>query len=162
MDPTTRSTFSTTLLNQELPAIQNDKKDVILNYALTIPEAMFLASVAGMVRANLDQGGNLIYISTSMQNGFREFVAKTFTAKKFSAEDLNLITIIPSLWAKTKTQIENELTVSKNPLAVADEKEWQMTADRTTEEFRLLGRSGQCFTERQARFLLMAVDNIKL
>jgi hypothetical protein len=107
------SPFSTTFLNEAPSPIQQEGGDVVLNYTLAIPEAMFLAFIKNRIQAYLDQKNDLIYLGTSesMQRGFSEWIAKIFTSKQFTAEELKLVTVISSIWMKTKNQVENELNM---------------------------------------------------
>jgi hypothetical protein len=156
--------YTTHFLKELPPAVQQEGNSVVLNFPLTIPESMFLAFVKGMVQYNLDKKYDLIYLGTSekMQSDFSGWVAKTFTSKQFTSEELKLATVVPSLWMKTKTFVENELKKNQNPdqASIANEKQWQVEADNLTEEFRLQGRIGKVFTIRQAKFLITAANNI--
>lgn len=156
------SNFSTTFLNAAPPPIKREGESVVLNFTLTISESMFLTSVKSVIQSSLDQQYNVIFLATSesMQRGFREWVGRTFTSKEFSAEELNLVTIVSSIWMKTKTHIENELRISQDHAAIVDEAECQRRADNTAAEIALQGRSGKAFTVRQATFLIKAVNSI--
>jgi hypothetical protein len=126
---------------------------------LTIPEIMFLAFVKDSIQSNLDQKNDLIYFGASeyMQSSFSDWTEKTFTCRKFTEEELNLITLITSIWTKTKNYIENDLQDSE---AIQDEEQCQKIADEAAEEFSANGSVGKMFTARQATYLLKATESI--
>lgn len=152
--------FTTTLIP---PTIQRNGNSVVLNFSLTIPEAMFLAFVKNMVQCSLEQKNGLVYLGTSekMQSDFNGWVAKKFTSKEITSEELSLVTVVSSIWMKTKAFVENKLKIDQNLKLIENEQQWQKEADSTTEAFRLQGQSGKVFTARQASFLLAAVNNIR-
>jgi hypothetical protein len=87
-------------------------------------------------------------------------VAKTFANATFTPEDLNLTTLVASVWSKTKTHTENELTHTHEQNKIDDEREWQTKADAIQQDFLAQGRNGKVFTTRQSQWLITAADNL--
>lgn len=154
--------YTTTYLNEAPPPVQQEKNDVVLNFTLTIPESIFLAFSSPMIQSMIDKQANIIYLSTAekMQSSFTNWTERTFKAKKFTPEELNLATIVLSVWAKTKSFVDNELNVLNDPVLINDEEIMKADADKAAADLSLQGHTGKAFTLRQANMLLAATNNI--
>ena len=124
---------------------------------LTIPESILVAFAQNMIRYHLDQGSNLIYLGASenLQNSFNSFVATRFSAANLSQEQQRLSPLIESLWAKTKTTVDNELRIKANQGDIQNEAQLHQQAVGELESLRTRGiRGGKIFTEKQAKLII--------
>lgn len=136
--------------------VQNVTKENHSNSTFSIPESLFLLFTKNAIQANIDKGVSLIYLGTTekMQKDFNQWRLKN-SSIEMSPESSNLVTIISSIWMKTKTHIESELKAIKNYQEIMEnEKQWQDKADQMEKKFNLMGLTGKFFTLKQAHFLI--------
>lgn len=136
------------------------ENNVASNYILTIPEATFLAFSARLIQKNLDQQNDIIFLSTAilMQKSFSTWTETNITDRKFSSEELDLATIVSSLWNKTKAHIEN--LMKDYPEAIKDERLAHSKAEVVAGDLLLKGYIGKAFTLRQANLLVETSKSI--
>lgn len=123
---------------------------------LTNTEVTLLEYLQPWIQDCLDKKINIVYIETSqpLQNQFTEWVKKTYTAQKYSDKELDLNSLVTSIWQKTRKRVENQLTTLENQAEIIDEKSSQRFADMAMEQIVSRGDKGKVFTERQAKLLL--------
>jgi len=156
------TSFQTTYSNVALPPVPKVKNVTFLTISLTTPESMFITFMNNVFQCHLNQKNELIYLDPSekLQKDFNGWVAKTFTSKQFTPEELNLVHIIASVWSKIKIQVENDLKTENNQEAIEKELQCQIEADSITADFNFQGCSGKVFTERQAVCLTTIANNL--
>lgn len=152
-----------TIQDQPLPNVEKKENETIINCPLTIPESALLLFVKNGVKQALDEKRTVFFLGTSpkMQSDFTSFTTKAFSPMSFQTEELNLATIVSSIWLKTKTFLDNHLKTANDLQGIEDEKEQQKCANSVTEAFNLQGISGKAFTVRQASFLVRAVGKLE-
>lgn len=154
-------TAKLTLFFGSSPPLQRKEDEVPLNSTFTFHELMLLAFARDFFHSNLNQKNDFYYFdSKSKQNDFSEWMVKSFTSKKFTSEELNVVNIVSSIWEKAKKRVETELKTSGDPEAIEDEKELQRIADGFEKQASLFGMTGKMFTVRQGTFLLSVVNHI--
>ncbi len=165
--PFSISTFTTSLISGEAPQpVQRDGRSIVLNYSLSIPEALFAISMNNAIIHQLAQGRTLIYlgITPQMQAGFEGWVDNFWAAKRLSIENkpspeqLDIRVLIPSVWEKTKTYVENLMLFSGDQRAIDQDADCQREASAVLADIVQQGKSGRVFTEGQAHQLLVAVS----
>lgn len=128
----------------------------VSNYVLLPQEAAFLAFSGKMIRSNLENKVDTIFLSSAalMQTNFTEWTQAHIANMTFTPDQLNLGIIVVSIWNKTKAYVESLLNVSNNAQAIEDEKLAQFKADKIAEDLIRQGYEGKTFTLRQATVLL--------
>lgn len=156
--------FQLSFLQKAPPSVEQSENRVIINCPFTLSETMFAIFMQSSIQLSLSANYNLVVLGTSptMQQDFTQWVAELNIRRKWSQDELNLSTIVSSIWKKTQTVIENELKLlSQNKEALENEKTWQLSAQQTEKQLLLEGISGKVFTVRQAKFLLTFVDRLE-
>ena len=112
-----------------------------------------------MIKSVLNNKANAVFLSSAelMQTRFADWTKNNIADITFLSEDLDLKSIIPSLWNKVHSKVANLLHNDVD--AIADEKLAQARAERSAQQLLVDGYNGKVFTLRQAMVLL---DTAKL
>src|ERR1700733_696465 len=115
---------------QNISPIQEDEN------TLTAAETTLLVYLQPWIQDCLEKKINIVYIGASqlMQTHFTEWVKKNFTARKYTDQELDVNSLVSSIWGKIKNRVENQLKTSKNQADIHDEKSGQEFANLAMNE----------------------------
>lgn len=148
--------YKTTYLKASPPSVDSTGPTKVLNYSFALPEAIYIGFIFKALEGQLNSGTSYIFLGASqkMQEDFTQFVNNKFGSKRqFTVAELELNSIITSIWEKTKLYVQNTLELSNQVPDLANENVCLATADNHAREL-LNGRPGKMITERQAELLV--------
>jgi hypothetical protein len=144
--------FTTTYSNTPLAPVQQDEKGTTITLSLSVPEAMFLAFVSGGLQSSIKKGDSHAILSTSneMQRDFTNWSTKNFPHHGYTQKQLELVTLVTSLWEKSKVCVN----IEKNKNAIKHEEEQRKIGEAITQRLLREGIPCKAFTARQVKCLL--------
>lgn len=148
--------YKTTFLKASPPSVDFTGPTKVLNYSFALPEAMYIGFIFKALEGQLNNGTSYIFLGASqkMQEDFTQFINNKFGSKRqFTVVELELNSIVTSVWEKTKLYVQNTLELSNQLPELANETTCLINADNYANEL-LKGCPGKMITERQAKLIV--------
>ena len=154
--------FKVTFSETELPPIQVEGNKMDVNFSLTIPEVIYLALYIDGIKSAVDTKANFAFMSAGekLQRRFVELAEKRFNAREFSPEELNLDSLVTSIWMKARIVTEGQCLLFNEQDELADEKKWQDQSSILSLYSNLKGYDGKWFTARQLNLFKNSLEDI--
>lgn len=157
MEPTFRAKF----VAEPVLSVQRDKQ--IVTASFTFPEIIFGVFMSEKFNMHLAAGTSFFFVGSKdlskMQTDFDFFEKTVFNG--IISERIDVLTLIQSLWVKTKSFIDNA-----NDLFYENQKEFErnelMNAIQAESVFTLKGYKGKMFTKKQVEVVLEALQHVNL
>lgn len=147
----------------------------IINYPLTIREALFLAFIRDYINSSLTQPQQIALFcidSSLMDHDFQVWVNtnhRLTTMQQFATQHFNipnsaiqpftteatLDEVVSSIWQKTQFVVNHLLLLQQDQNVINEEEEWQRIATMQK------GVKGKIFTAKQVDFLLQILNAIQ-
>jgi hypothetical protein len=155
--------YKTTYLKASPPFVDSTGPTTVLNYSFTLPEAIYIGYIIKALEGEVTNGASYIFLDASqkIQDDFTQFVNNKFASKRqFTVAELELNSIVTSVWGKTKLYVKNTLEFYELDIRILNEDVCLDTADRLARE-RQNGHPGKMITSRQAKLLVTLASQLK-
>lgn len=154
--------YNTTFVQASQPPVDLTGNRPCINYSFSVQEVAYIGFIVSRLNASLNQGATFAFLGASekMQKDFTQFVEIKFGAKRtFTVAELELNSIITSIFEKTKLYVKNTLVFNNEGHLIENENAQLVTADHA-EKVQFKEHPGKVITERQARLLITFATKI--
>lgn len=135
-----------------------------LPVTFTEPEAIFIAFAQRDLIAGVTNRSHLVAIgsenASGMQTDFFIFTAKTFPRCNLTTAQLDVVSLVNSVWQKSRIFVDYHLNLSRNAIELEDQNSLLELAKTQEEDLAIEGFKGKLFTQRQAHLLLSILTSM--